>query len=62
MLKRVSDSQGRRIGPGMRGPSAHQHGFRIDPKSDGDQRQYKNDDKGSHGPFVAPEYGGIPAP
>ncbi len=34
----------------MRGPSAHQLGFRIDLESDGDQRQYKNDDNGSHGP------------
>src|SRR6476619_6507666 len=46
----MGDGQCCRIRPGMRGPSAHQLGFRIDPESDGDQRQYKNDDNGSHGP------------
>jgi hypothetical protein len=46
----MGDSQCCWIRPGMRGPSAHQLGFRIDLESDGDQRQYKNDDNGSHGP------------
>ena len=46
----MGDSQRRRIRLGMRGLSAHQHGFRIDPESDGDQRQDNNDDNGSHGP------------
>jgi len=46
----MGDGQCRRIRLGMRGPSAHQHGFRIDPESDGDQRQDNNDDNGSHGP------------
>jgi hypothetical protein len=46
----MGDSQCCWIRPGMRSPSAHQLGFRIDPESDGDQRQYKNDDNGSHGP------------
>jgi hypothetical protein len=47
----MGDSQCRRIRPGMRGPSAHQYGFRIDPEGDGDQRQDSNDDNGSHGPI-----------
>jgi hypothetical protein len=47
----MGDSQSRRVrGSSVKDLCARQRGIRIDLEGDGDQRQYKNADKGSHGP------------
>jgi hypothetical protein len=45
----VGDSHTRRVRSGVWNLSARQPGIRIDLEGDGDQCQYKNADKGSHG-------------
>ena len=44
----VHDSQAGRIWGGGHNLTASQDGIRVDFAGEGDQRQYKNDDQGSH--------------
>jgi hypothetical protein len=51
----MGDSHSHRIRSSVRDFCAHQRCIRIDFKGDRDQRQYKNDNQGSHGPACSGE-------
>jgi hypothetical protein len=51
----MGDSQSHRIRSSVRNFCARQRCIRIDFKGDRDQRQYKNDNQGSHGPACSGE-------
>jgi hypothetical protein len=46
-------------GGSMRGLSTRQRGVRIDFAGNGDQREFEDDDRSSHGRFLARECGKI---